>query len=150
MDEIGKETGRGFTLNVPLPVGMSDVEYTQVYREIIGPVGREFRPQMVLVSAGFDAHHQDPLGGMRLTSNGYASLVKEILAIANESCGGKVVFSLEVGYHLTGLEESIVSVLEVMTGQSAGPDGISSESVVSELVDSVSQVHGEFWSCLRS
>jgi acetoin utilization deacetylase AcuC-like enzyme len=150
LDEIGKETGTGFTLNIPLPVGMGDAEYTQVYREIIGPVGREYRPQMVLVSAGFDAHHQDPLGGMRLTASGYSGLAKEIVAIANESCGGKIVFSLEGGYHLKGLEESIVSVLEAITDQTAEPDTISGESVASKLVDSVSLVHGQFWSCLRS
>jgi acetoin utilization deacetylase AcuC-like enzyme len=149
LDETGKETGRGFTLNIPLPAGMGDAEFTHLYREIIGPVGREFRPQFVLVSAGFDAHHKDPLGAMRLTPIGYAALVKEILDIADESCDGKTVFSLEGGYDLAGLEESIVSALEVITTRPAATEAAPSESALSELVDSISRVHGEFWSCLR-
>jgi acetoin utilization deacetylase AcuC-like enzyme len=149
MDEVGKEAGKGFTLNLALPAGMGDAEFVQLYREIIGPVGREFRPQFVLVSAGFDAHHQDPLGGMQLTATGYAALVKEIMAIADESCDGKIVFSLEGGYSLSGLEESIVSVLEVITGHSAGPGAIAAESATAELVGAVSRIHSEFWGCLR-
>jgi acetoin utilization deacetylase AcuC-like enzyme len=147
--EVGKEAGRGFTLNLPMPAGMGDPEFIQLYREIIGPVGREFRPQFVLVSAGFDAHHRDPLGGMRLTGAGYASLVKEIVAVADESCDGKMVLSLEGGYSLPGLEESIVSVLEVATGRDAGTKAKVDESAASELVKAATKVHGEFWNCLR-
>ncbi len=93
LKEIGKDAGRGFTLNVPLSGGTGDEECVQVFRKIVGPVGREFSPDLVLVSAGFDAHKKDPLGTLQLTPSGYAALTKEILDIAHDVCGGRAVFS---------------------------------------------------------
>jgi len=146
--EVGKDAGEGFTLNVPLPVGMGDSELVQTFREIVSPVSREFAPDLVLVSAGFDAHESDPLGGMRVTHSGYAALASQIMQIAEDCCGGKVVFALEGGYNLAGLEKAMVSVLEVMAGLGKGQDELPSGGSADELIASVRSVQGKFWDCL--
>ena len=147
--EVGKDAGEGFTLNLPMPAGMGDAELVQTFREIIVPVSREFAPDLILVSAGFDAHESDPLGGMRVTHRGYAALASQILQIADDSCGGKVVFALEGGYNLTSLERAVLSVLEVMAGLDKGPEELASGGSADELIASVRSVHGKFWDCLR-
>ncbi len=147
--EVGKDAGEGFTLNVPMPAGMGDVEMVQIFREIVGPVGREFAPDLILISAGFDAHEADPLGGMRVTHVGYAALASQILHIAEDSCGGKAVFALEGGYNLPNLERAVASVLEVLVGLPGGTEELSSSGSADELLASVRSLHGKFWSSLR-
>ena len=146
--ETGKDEGEGYTLNVPMPAGMGDREYLRVFRDVLVPVGLEYRPELVLVSAGFDAHRDDPLGGMELSSAGYAAITAEILRLSREACGGKTVFALEGGYNLQALSESITSVLRVMSGGSAeasGDPGAVAEDLLKELI----AVHGEYWTSLR-
>jgi acetoin utilization deacetylase AcuC-like enzyme len=151
LEEVGRDAGEGFTLNIPLPAGTGDAEYSQIFREIVAPVSREFAPELVLVSAGFDAYHKDPLGSMRLTEAGYAALTREILSIAGAACGGKTVFALEGGYHLAGVEQSIVSVLEVMGGVSSQPEGFGSAAEqISPLLEGIRKLHGSKWSCLQT
>jgi acetoin utilization deacetylase AcuC-like enzyme len=151
IQETGKDEGEGFTLNVPMPPGMGDGEYLRIFREVIVPVGREYRPDLILVSAGFDAHRDDPLGGMELTSSGYAAITDEILRLAREVCSGRTVFALEGGYNLRALEESIGSVLSVMSGAGAPPRGAGpSGSVAAELLAEVKAVHGRYWTSLRT
>ena len=135
-------------MNVPMPAGMGDAEYLRVFREVIVPVGLEYRPELVLVSAGFDAHRDDPLGGMKLSSAGYAAITREILRLARDACQGRAVFALEGGYNLQALEESIASVLGVMSGgvMELPPDpGPAADDLIREL----REVHGEYWSSLR-
>ena len=85
LDEVGEGEGRGFTVNLPMPAGMGDGEYRRAYREIVEPIGRAFDPELVLVSAGFDAHRDDPLGGMALSAAGFAELMDVCLAVASRS-----------------------------------------------------------------
>jgi acetoin utilization deacetylase AcuC-like enzyme len=154
LDEIGRDSGEGFTLNVPMPAGLGDAEYVAVFKEIIAPVGREFAPELVLVSAGFDAYYQDPLGSMGLTERGYAAITREILSIAEASCGGRAVFALEGGYHLLGVEKSIVSVLEVMKGFATGAEDFEPASrakydqQAKPLMDALRRTHQGFWKSL--
>jgi len=146
--ETGKDEGEGYTLNVPMSAGMGDREYLRVFRDVLMPVGREYKPELVLVSAGFDAHREDPLGGMELSSAGYAAIAAEILGLAREACGGKAVFALEGGYNLRALSESIAAVLGVMSGggaPEAGDPGDAAEDLVNEL----RAVHREYWTSLR-
>lgn len=147
LDEIGRDSGEGFTLNVPMLAGMGDPEYVQIFREIVVPVGREFSPELVLVSAGFDAHRLDPLGGMGLTHLGYAELTRQILGLARETCDGRAVFALEGGYHLEALERSVRSVLEVMVG-SEESSGVFRSSSADELIERVRRRHRTFWTSL--
>jgi acetoin utilization deacetylase AcuC-like enzyme len=146
--ETGKDAGEGFTLNAPIPAGMGDREYLRIFREVILPVGLEYKPELVLVSAGFDAHRDDPLGGMELSSAGYASIAMEILALAGDACGGRAVFALEGGYDIDALEESIRSVLGVMTG-GATEKPLDPGTAAEDLVRELKAVHGEYWPSLR-
>jgi acetoin utilization deacetylase AcuC-like enzyme len=105
--ERGRGAGEGFTLNIPLRAGCGDVDYLMHFRETIVPAGKKFAPDLVLISAGFDAHARDPLGGMRVTTPGFAQLGEELIGLAREACGGKIVAFLEGGYDLLALRNSV-------------------------------------------
>ena len=125
-DETGAGAGEGYTVNVPLTPGKIDGDYAWIYRNLLGSVARAFRPEFILVSAGFDILGGDPLGGMRLTSAGMAALTSEIMALADELCGGRLLFVLEGGYDLLGLAEGVKSVLTRLVGE-AGPASVHPE-----------------------
>ncbi len=114
--EIGKGDGKGFSVNIPLRPGCGDGEYITLFEKILKPVALEFDPELILVSAGFDPHFNDPLGGMRVTPEGFAGMTRSILDIADRCCGGKVVMTLEGGYGLEGLRDSVRAVLRELAG----------------------------------
>jgi acetoin utilization deacetylase AcuC-like enzyme len=114
ISEIGSGAGMGYTINVPLRLGTDDAQYVRVFRKILLPVALKFKPEMILVSAGFDIHHKDPLGGMRVTPEGFACLMRILLDIADACCGGKLAVTLEGGYHIAGLTASTRAVLKEM------------------------------------
>ena len=144
--EVGRDEGEGFTVNVPMPSGMGDAEYLRVFSDIVVPVGQEFAPELVLVSAGFDAHRDDPLGGMNVTREGYAAMTDEILRLARSKCAGRAVFVLEGGYHLGALESSIVSVLAAMSGGRPSID--YPDDAAAELVREIRKAHSPYWKSL--
>jgi acetoin utilization deacetylase AcuC-like enzyme len=119
--EVGTGRGRGFTVNLPLPPGMGDGEYARVYRDVVEPIGCAFDPELVLVSAGFDAWGGDPLAPMALTARGYADLADVCLAIAAGAAGGRAVFALEGGYDLAGLAASGAAVARALLGEKHTP-----------------------------
>jgi acetoin utilization deacetylase AcuC-like enzyme len=98
---------------------MGDAEYGRVYREIVAPIGQAFAPELVLVSAGFDAYGGDPLASMSLTARGYGELARNCLAIAQSTARGRAVFVLEGGYDLAGLAASGAAVASVLLGDAA-------------------------------
>jgi len=102
-DENGGGPGR--VINVPLPAGSGDAEYTAAFRDILVPAADAFKPEFVLVSAGFDARSGDPLGGMRVTDAGYAGLTRIVRGIADKHCNGRLVSVLEGGYDFDGLAD---------------------------------------------
>jgi acetoin utilization deacetylase AcuC-like enzyme len=120
-DETGAGPGEGYTVNVPLLAGKKDGDYLHVYRSILGPIARAFRPEFILVSAGFDILDGDPLGAMRLTSAGIAGLTAEISALARELCDGRLLFVLEGGYDLMNLAAGVRSVLDQISGAAPPP-----------------------------
>ena len=103
--ERGTGKGRGTTLNVPVPAGSGDSEYTKVFTDVLIPALQDFSPEFTLISAGFDAHYLDPLAGTELTATGFATLTDLILEFAE----GRVVSALEGGYSLEGVSESVVA-----------------------------------------
>ena len=113
-EEKGEGKGLGFTLNVPLPAGSGDAEYTKAFDDVLAPAARAFRPDFVLVSAGFDAHADDPLGGMKVTAKGFAELTRVVKRIAATSARGRIVSVLEGGYNLDGLAASAEAHLRVL------------------------------------
>lgn len=114
IDEIGEGPGEGFTVNVPMPAAFGDSEYLRAFDELIIPVCREFKPEFVLVSAGFDCHFRDPLASMRVTENGFRAMTRRINRLAAECCEGRVVAVLEGGYDLKALVDSGQAVIEEM------------------------------------
>lgn len=105
--ESGTGAGEGFTINVPMEAGESDDDYRAVFQKVLVPAADAFKPELVIISAGFDAHRDDPLASMGLTEEGYADLTSIVAGIANRHCRGRLLSSLEGGYHLTALAASV-------------------------------------------
>ena len=106
--EIGTGPGRGYTLNIPLDPGSDDADYLRVIDERVVPELDEFRPQLLLISAGFDAHREDPLAHMNLSDECYERMTRHLVSVADQHCGGRVVSVLEGGYSLAALGRSVV------------------------------------------
>lgn len=111
--ETGRGAGAGFTLNIPLAAGTKDDEVERLYAEIAVPKVRAFKPDLLMISAGFDAHEQDPLGQLRMTTGGFGRLTKSLVSLADEVCSGKVVLVTEGGYDLEALSACLESVIGV-------------------------------------
>jgi len=143
--EIGVGRGEGFTFNVPLPAGCGDGEYVGVMEHLIAPAARWFRPEMILVSCGFDAHRDDPLAGMNVTRAGYRDMSAIARALADDLCGGRIAFVLEGGYALSGLKDGVNAVLDAIVGDDAPEWPMSTHllagKVLETLVDRVSRTH---------
>jgi len=105
--ERGRGAGDGFTINVPMEPGEGNEEYRAVFEKLLVPAADAFRPDFVIISAGFDAHKDDPLASMELTEAGYADLTDIVTGIAKRHAGGRVLSSLEGGYHLISLAASV-------------------------------------------
>jgi acetoin utilization deacetylase AcuC-like enzyme len=117
--EIGEGEGRGFTVNVPLPAGCGDGDYAAVFEGLIEPIAAEFGPELVLVSAGFDAARGDPLGEMLVSPEGFAFMCGVCRRIAERFAGGKVVLVLEGGYEPAALAGNVRACVEVLAGREA-------------------------------
>ena len=115
--ETGQGEGQGYTVNFPLPPGQGDDEYLAIFQEIIEPLAARYKPQLVLVSAGYDTYIDDPLGHMNVTTDGYGKLTAVLKRIAQAHCNGKLVFFLEGGYNIDGLVQGVRRVLEVSMGK---------------------------------
>jgi len=110
--ETGSGKGAGYTLNVPVPFGTGIQEYMDAFQQKLKPAALSFKPDFVLISAGFDAHKDDPLSGISLTSSAYAQFTDIVQEIADQTCGGKIVSSLEGGYNLRVLSECVLEHLK--------------------------------------
>jgi acetoin utilization deacetylase AcuC-like enzyme len=106
--ETGGKGGLGSTLNIPLPAGTTDNQYRQIFNEEAIPALRKFEPELIIISAGFDAHVMDPLGSLRLSSSFFGEITTKILEIADDLCQGRIVSCLEGGYNIEALSESVV------------------------------------------
>jgi acetoin utilization deacetylase AcuC-like enzyme len=115
-DEVGRGAGRGFTVNLPLEAGAVDEDYQTVFDDVVIPVLRQFGPDLLLISAGFDAHERDPLGGMRLATGSFAAMTAALQAVADECCRGRVVAVTEGGYDLHALAASLDAVIAALLG----------------------------------
>jgi acetoin utilization deacetylase AcuC-like enzyme len=142
--EIGEGKGEGFSVNVPLPAGVGDHGYGRVFDEILYPVAERYQPEFVLVSAGYDAHWADPLGMMSLSTTGFGYLTSVLKELADELCEGRLVFTLEGGYDLQALSNSVAATLQTLLGTKAeDPLGPSTrgESPVDDIIVHVKGVH---------
>jgi len=120
--DIGRGRGLGFNVNLPIAAGGTDEDFELAYNTVAFPILRQFRPQLMLVSAGFDALDDDPLAGMRLSANEFARLTAAIVGIADEYSSGRVVAVTEGGYDLGGLASCLRAVSKVLSGETSMSD----------------------------
>jgi acetoin utilization deacetylase AcuC-like enzyme len=146
--EVGVAAGRGFTVNLPLEVGAVDEDYQTVFAAVVTPVLKEFAPDLLIVSAGFDAHERDPLGGMRLSTEAFAAMTMELRVVAEECCGGRIALVTEGGYDLHALAASLDAVAEVLNGPVSAAEwpasGIDSDRGRS-AADAATRALAPFW-----
>jgi acetoin utilization deacetylase AcuC-like enzyme len=119
--ETGEGKGEGYTLNIPLPGGQGDLDFGLILNELVVPVVRQYNPQFILVSCGFDIYRGDPLGGMEVTPSGFAALTRIMQNLADEVCGGNLMVTLEGGYNLTGMKDGALAVLTELCGEKLNP-----------------------------
>lgn len=137
--ETGEGAGSGFTLNVPLPGGQGDQDFVQICSNLIVPVARQYKPQFVLVSCGFDIYGGDPLGTMQVSPSGFAQMTQVMQNLADEVCDGRLLVTLEGGYNLDGMRDGALAVLTELCGEKLHPDyedfsaGFISEKVISKV-----------------
>jgi len=113
-DETGEGPGLGTTVNIPLPAGTGDADMTNAYGAVVMPALEKFRPDALLVSAGFDAHELDPLGQMRLTTEGYRELMVFMDDAASRLCGRRLAVITEGGYHLDALRDCLDATIRML------------------------------------
>lgn len=142
--EVGSGEGHGLTLNAPLPYGVGDLGFQQVYAQVVIPALHRFQPQLILVSAGFDAHWDDPIGPLALTVDGYAMLTQMIKDAASELCDGRLVLVLEGGYSLRALAACANAALGVLLDRPQ-PDPLGpaphAEPAIDALIGGLQRMH---------
>jgi len=130
-----------------LPAGCGDGEYLQVFEQIIVPAARRFRPQLILVSAGYDLHWADGLALMQVSVTGFSQMARIIKGLADELCGGRLVFTLEGGYNLNALAASVKATFDVLLGNTSidDPLGQSPRSFgvdnIDRLITVIKEIH---------
>ena len=143
--EIGSGAGAGFTANFPLPARTGDATYNLIFEKAVVPIAESYRPDFLLVSAGYDAHVDDPLAGMEVTPRGFGAISQTLVTLAEKLCSGKVVFLLEGGYHLKGLQESALQSLDVLTGQRKQPGPWKPDITFETVLEKSRKTLGSYW-----
>lgn len=123
LQELGTGRGEGYNVNVPLSGGMNDLAYAAIFNEVLSPIARQYKPEMILVSAGYDIYHGDPLGTMAVTAVGFAYLTRVVKNLAAELCAGRLLLTLEGGYNLTGLRDGVLASLGELAGVGSAETG---------------------------
>jgi len=147
MDETGTGEGEGTTVNFPMTAGWGDEEYLRAFNEVLVPVGRRFQPQLILVSAGFDAHWADNLAMMQVSVTGFAQMIMILKELAAELCQGHLVFTLEGGYNLQVVASSTKAVFDVLLGNSEIDDPLGEASMArkpegfDEHIEEIKRIH---------
>ena len=146
-DDVGVDAGSGYTVNIPLAAGAGDADYDLVFQQVVLPVLDAYGPDMVLLSAGYDAHDRDPLGGMAVTTEGYTRMTTMLRQYVDRRCDGRMAAVTEGGYDLTALEECLTETLRVLSdpsprlrGTVEGPTDVAQASVAS-----VRRAQAGFW-----
>ena len=140
MSDAGDGDGEGATINVPLPPGSGDAAALAAFDEIVAPAAARFNPDIILVSAGYDAHWRDPLAGLSFRTGTYHRLSARLRELSTELCGGRVVFLLEGGYDLVGLGEGVADSFRALLGDASGEDPGGIPGLTEEPTDKVRAV----------
>ena len=144
--EIGEGAGKGYTVNVPIYGGNGDSEFLYIFKNILSPIAAEFKPDFILVSAGFDISAADPLGGMNVSASGFGALALALMDMAKKHCQDRILFTLEGGYDLRGLRDGVKQVLLQLSGKTRDPgiDASCSPQLEKEL-QPVFEIQRKFW-----
>ncbi len=147
--ELGNGKGEGYTLNVPLPGGQGNEEFASIFNELLIPVARSYAPDLVLVSAGFDTYHADPLGSMRVSESGFAYMTRALMDLADQVCGGRLLLALEGGYDIQGISTSVMAVLKELSGNGFLSDSelnrYRNSNVSPSILAKVQKVAENYW-----
>lgn len=140
--EIGSGKGLGANINIPLPPGHGDASYAALFEQVVIPAAQRFQPELILVSAGFDAHWLDPLAGIKLSLTGYAALTRSLIQIAEDLCGGRIMFVMEGGYNLDALGNGIANLARLLLddAQVADPLGAPNLSAPPDIAPIIAQL----------
>jgi acetoin utilization deacetylase AcuC-like enzyme len=145
-EEMGVGPGHGKILNLPLPPESGNAVYRAAFEQVVEPALRRFQPELILVSAGFDAHWADPLADMRVTTAGFVEMVRRLQTVASEISGNRLALVLEGGYDLTALSSSVVAVVQTLLGDTPrdvlGPPPMGEIPSAKSVIDRVSRLHG--------
>lgn len=148
MEETGTGEGEGTTLNIPLAAGWGDEEFLRAFDDVLVPVAHRFRPELILVSAGFDAHWVDQLAMMRATVQGFARMTMILKSLADELCRGRLVFTLEGGYSLRVIASSVKAMFDVLLGNTEVDDPLGEPKMTrkpegfGEHIERIKRLHG--------
>ena len=143
-EEVGEGEGRGYTVNVPLVAGSGDAEYARAFERVVLPVVESYAPDLLLVSAGFDASARDPLAQMELSANAFGWMARELARVTAASTKGRMALVLEGGYDLVALEAGLRSAVEGMLSGRA--DDISGEPDEDAGIARAAEVAEKSWS----
>jgi acetoin utilization deacetylase AcuC-like enzyme len=143
--EMGTGKGEGTVLNMPLSSGSGDQVFRGLFERVVAPIARRFAPDLILVSAGYDAHWDDPLAGLSLSLSGYDWMTRTLVSLADELCEGRIVFTLEVGYHLDVLRHGILNTFYALLGEETVEDPLGPsrlpEPDAEDYIASLCQLH---------
>jgi acetoin utilization deacetylase AcuC-like enzyme len=145
--DIGEEGAEGTKVNVPLPSGTGDEGYLMAFRDILKPIALEFKPDAIIISAGQDAHKDDPLGGMRVSAAGFGAMAGMVKEIADVCCHGKLSAVLEGGYNLQAQAEAIVSEIRAFQGTVPKIGGIDLK--VAQRIEEIKRIQSPYWRCFQ-
>jgi acetoin utilization deacetylase AcuC-like enzyme len=146
VEEVGQGAGGGRTLNLPFPAGFGDHEFGRAFAEAIMPVARQFAPEFVLVSAGFDCDVRDPLGGLAVTPAGIATMAQACVALADECAGGRIAAVLEGGYDLDAIADGVEVVLATLRGARRPVPAVTGDPRrIDPLLERVRIAHAPWW-----
>jgi acetoin utilization deacetylase AcuC-like enzyme len=144
--EVGEKRGEGFTVNVPLTPEKTDDDFLFIFRKLLAPIAGAYKPELILVSAGFDIFAGDPLGGMEVSVKGFGAITGELLRLAHLTARDRLLLTLEGGYNLFGLKDGVRSVLLALSGQeSAPPTKLSPSASLERELAPVFKVQKAFW-----
>ena len=152
--EVGKGEGEGYTVNAPLSTGGGDPEYGVIFDKILRPIALEYKPQLILVSAGFDTHSDDPLGGMSVTDNGFVRMTQILMEIAQATAKGKMAVTLEGGYDVSAQSRSVKAVLKELAQVSSADknDLLERESTgyarIERWIEQIKGIQRRYWKSL--
>ena len=147
VSDVGRGDGLGYTLNVPIEAGAGDADYDRAMRELVGPVVAAFAPELILLSAGYDAHAQDPLGGMQVSTEGFVAMTAHVQRLAVDCCGGRLAAVTEGGYDLAALDACLESTLTQLSvdPQVSPPPSAGDTARIDAVIPAVREALAPYW-----